>query len=307
MHTYYSLGFLILVFTLSACGGDSSPEPQTGEATPDPVSSATPTPTTAPTITSTPSPTGVPTVTPEPTSEPTAIPEIAGPGIYSVNYGQFSGVYALLDDNRFFGIHYVVNNTILAGHPRGELTDANSVTSRDTIAWANFIDDAEQLGVQEPNPNFGRTFIPGGVEVRIQGSFGTFSTTAIGQRPWSENSDLTLYDVPKPVAELSGTYSGELRTVGISEPRQTFTAFSLDDVGNYAVESGSCTYTGVITPLGATGLFETSATASGNDCSMVPTLSGILLPLEYSASNTELAFLLNNDEQTHTAVFVVSK
>ncbi len=199
----------------------------------------------------------------------------------------------------------LTNNTVLAGHPRGTLSENNSTNNRDSIAWANFIDDAQMLGAQEPNPNFGRTFTSEDtVGVTIEGSFGVFSTTAQGQRPWSADSTNTLYDNPIPLSDLAGDYQGILRTVGISEPQRSVSDFDLDNAGNFAVTVGSCDYSGVVTQIGATGLYTATASVSGNECMMPTVMTGILMPLSFEENIPEFTLMLNSDDEQNTAVFL---
>ncbi len=227
-------------------------------------------------------------------------------GIFDVNYGQFYGTYAFLKNGEFYGIHYV-GNGILAGHPRGTLPAGNAVNNRTAIAWANFIDDGARLGAQELNPSFGRTFNTGNVEVSISGGFGLFSTSSGNQKPWISGSSSTLYFDPIPLATLAGNYDGIMRSVGIEEPIQDVTGLRFDAFGNFSTTVSNCTYTGSISQYGTTGVYNASATASGSECTMATTLTGLLMPISYENEMPEIALMLNSGDEEYTAVFVVNK
>ena len=300
----YKLSLITLTLVVSACSGDDS-DP-TESPTPTSAPSATPSPTISPTPTATPSSTLTPTPSPTPSPSPTQAPPLFSEvGIFDVNYNLFRGVYAFLENGDFFGIHFVINNTPLAGHPRGTLSEGNTTNNRDSIAWANFIDDAQMLGVQEPNPNFGRTFTSDTmVDVTIQGSFGVFSTTGVGPRPWFSGSSNNLYDDPIPLDSLAGTYQGIMRTVGIGEPQQPVSDFTLDNAGNFLVTVSECDYSGLLTQVGATGLYSATATVSGNGCMMPSVLTGLLMPLSFEENVAEFTLMLNSDDEQNTAVFL---
>ena len=245
-----------------------------------------------------------------PTPAQSSVPEVgpvrpADVGIFYVDYGLFSGVYAFLENGDFYGIHFVANDSVLAGHPRGTLSEGNTTDTRDSIAWANFIDDAGQLGAQEPDPNFGRTFASAeAVDVTIQGSFGTFSTTGEGLRPWSPGSSNNLYDHPIALDSLAGSYEGLMRTVGIEEPLQPVSDFSLDNAGNFLVTVRNCEYAGALAQVGTTGLYSATASVSGDACSMPAALTGLLMPLSFADDMPEFTLMLNSDDEQNTAVFL---
>ncbi len=227
-------------------------------------------------------------------------------GIFDVNYGQFYGTYAFLENGEFYGIHYV-GSKILAGHPRGTLPVDNAVSNRTAIAWANFIDDGGMLGAQEANPSFGRTFNAGNVDVSISGGFGLFSTNSGNQKPWVSGSSSSLYFDPIPMTSLAGNYDGVMRSVGIDEPIQNVTGLTLDASGNFSAIVSNCTYTGLISQYGSTGVYDASATASGSECTMATTLTGLLMPISYENEMPEIALMLNSSDEEYTAVFVINK
>lgn len=227
-------------------------------------------------------------------------------GIFDVNYGQFYGTYAFLENGKFYGIHYVGSN-VLAGHPRGTLPADSADNNRTAIAWANFIDDGGRLGAQELNPSFGRTFNAGNVDVSISGGFGLFSTSSGNQKPWISGSSSTLYFDPIPLGTLAGSYDGVMRSVGIEEPIQDVTGLRLDASGNFSIIVSNCTYTGLISQYGSTGVYDASATVSGSECAMATTLTGLFMPISYENEMPEIALMLNSDDEEYTAVFVVNK
>ncbi len=261
-----------LMATVAACGGGSSA--------------------------SAPAPTPVPA--PPPASVGTA-------GVFYVNYaGQFNGVYTFLDDGNFYGVHFV-DGVGLAGHPHGLLSAANSVGAPQPISWANFIDDAGQVGAQEPAGKFGRTFDAAGLHVFIQGSMGSFSATATAQRPYGDGSSKTLYGDPIPMATLAGTYSGVLRTVGIDTREQPVAGLAIDAGGVVGVTVGACTFTGTLAPHGKTGIFDAPLQTSGSGCGLNAAMSGIVTPLSVIGGKPELAVQLDSADNAQTAVFVVTK
>ncbi len=226
-------------------------------------------------------------------------------GIYDVDYGQFQGTYAFLDNGSFYGIHFVRGE--LAGHPRGDLPEDNSTTNKSPIAWANFV-DYQQVGEQEPDAMFGRTGVTTDtVKVAIEGSFGEFTTTSGTQKQWNESEASTLYYDPIPMDILAGDYTGVLRTVGIEEPKQSVSNFSIDLSGNFYSEVNTCSYTGTATRYGNTGVMLLYATASGNECVMNTSLNGLLMPVYFVNDKPQIAVMLNSDDQEHTAVFLLQK
>lgn len=270
---------LVTTFTsLTACGGGGGG----GSSTSEPAAA----------VVTPPSAVGVP---------------IGTAGVFDVNYGQFKGVYTFLDDRSFYGIHLLLGGT-LAGHPHGPLSAANSVTALEPIGWANFIDDANKVGAQEPSGVFGRTFNPTSLNVSISGSMGTFKATASAQRTQFAGSTKTLYNDPIPLSVLAGSYQGLVRTAGINQPQQNVTGFTIGATGAYTVTVVDCTITGNLVQHGATGIFDTQAITSGANCKLNPALKGIVTPLSLPSNNLpQLAFQLNSADNAHTAVFIITK
>ena len=227
-------------------------------------------------------------------------------GIFDVNYGKFSGVYTLLDDGRFFGMHFV-GGGILAGHPHGPLSGTNSTTSRERIAWANFIDDAGQVGAQEPAGMFGRSFGASTLDVSITGSMGSFRATSTQQKAWGPSDTHTLYADAIPMAVIAGTYAGVVRSAGISVPQQVVGSLTIGADGALATTAAGCDFAGTITPHGSTGVFDAHVVASGTGCSFTGPLNGIVTPLSFIGSVPKLALQLDTDDNLQTAVFVVTK
>lgn len=242
-------------------------------------------------------------VTPLP---PVTVP-IGTAGVFELNYGQFHGIYTFLDDRSFYGIHLVGSGT-LAGHPHGLLSAANSVTTREPIGWANFIDDTNMVGAQETSGVFGRTFNPSSLDVSITGSMGTFRATATSQKTHFAGSTKTLYNDPIALSLLAGTYQGTVRTAGINQTQQNVIGLTINATGAYTVSVVDCTFTGNLAQHGATGIFDTQVKTSGANCKLNPTLNGIVTPLTLPSNNlAQLAFQLNSADNTHTAVFIVTK
>ncbi|MGX5203218.1 hypothetical protein [Aliikangiella sp. IMCC44632] len=226
-------------------------------------------------------------------------------GIYDVDYGQFQGTYAFLDNGDFYGVHYV--DAELAGHPRGNLPQDNSFENKTPIAWANFI-DYQQVGQQEPNAIFGKTgHTEGGLKVAIRGTFGEFVATTHGQRAWASGSEKSLYFDPALLSDISGDYTGILRTVGIQESITDVNSLTIDPAGNFSVTVNTCTYTGTLTQYADKGVYQAFATASGNECEMTSALAGLLMPSQITAERITLILMLNSSDQEDTAVFLVDQ
>jgi hypothetical protein len=235
------------------------------------------------------------------------IPLTVGEGIFDVNYGQFSGTYVFLENGDFYGVHYV-NGNELAGHPRGNLPENNSIKNTSPIAWANFIDDNLMHGAQEKGPSFGRTFFTlDKVDVAINGSMGSFATTSSSQKPWFSGSTSSLYFDPIPMTSLTGSYNGIMRSVGIQEPKQTVIDFIIDDAGNFSANASNCNYSGTLIQHGSTGVYDAFATATGNECTMPASLTGLMAPIAYGNDTPRVSLMLNSEDQEYTAVFVVTK
>jgi hypothetical protein len=240
---------------------------------------------------------------PAPAPTPPAAP---GTGIFAVNYGGFSGIYTFLDGNRFSGVHFVTGSG-LAGHPHAILSSTNSTTARDPIAWANFIDDANQVGAQETLGVFGRTFSGAGVTVSITGSMGGFAAIANRQMTYSDGSGKTLYDHPIALSVAAGGYTGYVRTAGISQPETTLTDMSITASGSFTATMPNCTYSGTLVQHGTTGIYDAQATASGSACTFSGTLSGIATPTAFNGSKASWALQLDTADNAQTAVFILDQ
>ncbi len=241
---------------------------------------------------------------PPPAPAPTPSAPLGTAGIFNVNYGQFSGVYTILDNRQFSGVH-LVSGVGLAGHPHGMLSAANSVSARDPIAWANFIDDLHQYGTQEPAGVFGRTFSSTALDVSITGSMGSFAATVTEQAGYGDGSGRTLYGDPIALSAAAGTYAGYMRSVGLSQSRQPVGGLTLDATGHWSVSVGSCTFTGTLVQHGATGVYDAQAATSGAGCAFVPTLSGLMTPMAWNAGKPQWALQLDSADDAQTAVFIV--
>ncbi|SMC26216.1 hypothetical protein SAMN02745857_02427 [Andreprevotia lacus DSM 23236] len=226
-------------------------------------------------------------------------------GIYDVRYGQFSGVYTLLDDGHFSGVHFIAGR--LVGHPHGQLSTANSVDHLEPIAWANFIDDYAQVGAQETNPSFGRSFDATELKVTIKGGFGTFSTSQQEQKTYAMDDNRSLYAQAAPLATLAGNYSGYLRTVGIGKPAEDFKSFQLGSDGHFTVQAVDCSFDGQLTPYKNTGVFEVKVNTAGTQCKLAGQLAGLVTPLQIQASGTRLAVQLDDASNAQTAVFILAR
>lgn len=260
---------------LSACGGggDESPAPAAPPA---------------------PAPAPVPT----PTAGVTA-------GIFAVNYGQFSGVYTFLDGDRFSGVHFV-SGFGLVGHPHATLAPTNSIFARDSISWANFVDDQSELGAQESRGVFGRSFDGAGVDVSITGSMGSFSARATGQLLYGDGSGKTLYDNPIALSIAARNYIGYVRTVGIGQTRQALTRATIAASGQIDLAVSDCAYAGTLTQHGSTGVYDAQVNASGAGCRFSGALTGILTPLGFDGTLPDWALELDTVDNVQTAVFILS-
>ncbi len=250
-------------------------------------------------------PAPAPPPAPVPVPSPPAAP-LGTAGIFNVNYGQFYGVYTFLDNRQFSGVHFV-SGGILAGHPHGMLGASNSTSNRDSIAWANFIDDTHQWGAQEPTGLFGRTFTDTALSVSISGSMGAFTATATAQAGWGDGSGKTLYGDPIALADAAGTYAGILRTVGLEQVQQNASGVSLDATGHWSATVALCTFTGTLVQHGSTGVYDAQAVTSGSNCGFAPTLAGLMTPLAWNAGKPQWALQLDSDDNTQTAVFILTK
>ena len=246
-----------------------------------------------------------PSAPPEP-SEPTPAASVAPQpvgtaGVYDVDFGAFTGVYTLLDDGRFYGLHFVGEG--LAGHPFGQLSDGDTALTPEPIAWANFIDDARKVGAMETEGVFGRRFTDTEVKFVISGSMGRFAEGAEGQRPWYPGSAESLYN--DPIDSVAGDYSGFARSAGLDLTMEDVTGLAIDDSGHFSVSALGCEIEGDLTRHGDTGIFDVTAQASG--CALQPELDGIVAPLSVVDGVPQLAFELNTLDTTQSAVFIVSR
>lgn len=238
----------------------------------------------------------------EPAPAASVAPQPVGTaGIYDVDFGPFTGVYTLLDDGRFYGLHFVGEG--LAGHPFGQLSESDTALAPEPIAWANFIDDSRKVGEMEQEGLFGRRFTDSEVKFTISGSMGRFADGADGQRPWYPGSAESLYN--DPIDVIAGTYSGFVRSAGLSLPMEDVTGLVVDESGHFTVSALTCEIEGDLAPHGDTGVFDVVAEAIG--CGLQSNLDGIVSPLSVVDGVPRLAFQLNTADATQSAVFVVSR
>jgi hypothetical protein len=244
----------------------------------------------APTEPSTPAPAA--SVAPQP---------VGAAGVYDADFGAFTGVYTLLDDGRFYGLHFVGEG--LAGHPFGQLSEGDTALTPEPIAWANFIDDARKVGTMETEGVFGRRFSDADVKFVISGSMGRFADGAESQRPWYPGSAESLYN--DPIDTVAGDYSGFVRSAGLELTMEDVTGLVIDDSGHFTVSALTCQIEGDLTQHGDTGVFDVVAEASG--CDLQPGLEGIVVPISVIDGVPTLAFQLNTADATQSAVFIVSR
>jgi hypothetical protein len=252
---------------------------------------------------------GSPAANPPP-SPPAPVPAPTAPlgtaGIFAVSYGQFTGVYTLLDNRQFSGVHFVTG-AVLAGHPHGLLSATNTFSTPDPIAWANFIDDANQYGAQEPAGVFGRTFTSTALKLSITGSMGSFTAATTEQAGYGDGTGKTLYGDPIALSVAAGTYAGVMRSVGLGQPQQAVDGFTLDASGHWSATVASCTFAGTLVQHGTTGVYDAQAATSGSGCGFVPTLVGLVTPLAWHGGKPQWAVQLDSADNTQTAVFIVTK
>jgi hypothetical protein len=226
-------------------------------------------------------------------------------GVFDVNYGQFSGIYTMLDNGQFYGMHFV-SGSVLAGHPRGMLSAANSVASPETIAWANFIDDRAQVGVEEGG-TFGRSLSGGVLSVAIHGSMGDFGTSTDKQKTYNATSTQTLYFDALPLSTLAGNYSGLLRTANFNRPKASVGDFAITANGAFSASGADCSFAGTMVQHGTTGIFDAQGQTSGANCTWIGALKGIVTPISVNNGLPTLGFQLSSVDNIHSAVFIVSK
>jgi hypothetical protein len=222
-------------------------------------------------------------------------------GVYDVDFGAFTGIYTLLDDGRFYGLHFVGEG--LAGHPFGQLSDGDTALTPEPIAWANFIDDARTVGAMETAGVFGRRFTDAEVKFVISGSMGRFADGAESQRPWYPGSAESLYN--DPIDSMVGAYSGFVRSAGLELTMEDVSGLVIDDTGHFTVSALTCEFEGDLAQYGATGVFTARVTASG--CDLQSNLEGIVVPLSIVDGVPQLAFELNTVDARQSVVFIVSR
>ena len=245
------------------------------------------------------SPTAAPS---EPAPAASVAPQPVGTaGIYDVDFGPFTGIYTLLDDGRFYGLHFVGEG--LAGHPFGQLSDGDTALTPEPIAWANFIDDARKVGAMETKGVFGRRFTDSEVKFVISGSMGRFADGAESQRPWYPGSAESLY--LDPIDSIAGSYAGFVRSAGLDLTMEDVTGLVIDDAGHFTVSALTCEIEGDLTQHGDTGVFDVVATAGG--CDLQSDIEGIVVPLSVVDGVPQLAFELNTVDATQSVVFIVSR
>lgn len=237
---------------------------------------------------------------------PDPITPIGTAGVFDVSYGQFTGVYTFLENGDFYGMHFVSGST-LAGHPHGALTANNSTSALEAISWANFIDDMNQVGAQESDGRFGRTFSPTTVSLSISGSMGSFTSSSSKQKTYSASDSKSLYKDPLAMSVMAGTYAGMMRTVGANLPKQNVTDFVIDSSGNFTVTAVGCKFAGKLVQHGVTGIFDVQADLSGSNCHLKTPMKGIITPLSVSNNLPQLGVQLDSVDNSHTAVFIVTK
>ncbi|MGZ3183607.1 MAG: hypothetical protein ACXU8N_14315 [Telluria sp.] len=228
-------------------------------------------------------------------------------GIYDVNYSSFRGLYTLLDDGRFSGIHYAGDFDIL-GHPHAQLNADNSLARPQDIPWANFQDTSYgTIGHQETNTAFGRELQGDLLQFYIRGSMGGYTAASDMQRPWGDGSSHTLYFDPLPLTVLAGTYSGRSRAVGINMIGQDISDFVIAADGSFSVTSGACRLAGTLRQYKNTGVYDANAVASGAGCGFTAPLSGLLTPISYDGHVPRLGLQLDTPDNQQSTVYVVRR
>lgn len=230
---------------------------------------------------------------PGPTQPPGTTP-VGTEGVYDVDFGQFTGVYVIVNDE-FWGLHFL--GETLAGHPHGALSTDNTALEREPIGWANFVDDGRRVGTMEAAGTLGRTFTEGDVTIAITGSMGSFSAKATQQKAYADGSP--IFGTERAV---DGEYTGIMRTVGIDHKQEDVTVFSITGDALEA-EAVGCSFSGTLAQYGSSGIFTTTVQASGADCALQPTLTGIVVPLD----DDTIALELDTADAAQSAVFIVSR
>lgn len=240
------------------------------------------------------------TSTPPVEPPPAELLPLGTSGVYDLDFGQFTGVYTLLENGEFYGLHFVGEG--LAGHPHGTLGAGNTRDTPEPIAWANFIDDAKKVGAQEAAGTLGRSFDEKGLVVAISGSMGDFAARATEQKRWMPNTTASIFGTP--LDSLAGDYTGYLRTAGIDQPMSDVDV-AIDDDGAFEVTASGCDFAGMLTQHASTGVFDAVVTTAGTSCAFTAQLSGIAVPLAVDGSAVRLAIQLDTDDDAQSAVFIV--
>ncbi len=256
---------------------------------------------------------GGPASTPAPAQQTAAVgPEaikipIGTAGIYEVNYGNFQGIYTFLEDGRFSGIHYVLNNLngkTLLGHPYATLNATNSVEFPDDITWANFV-SAEQ-GEFDSRAKFSRVFGSTVLKVEIGGSLvGHLRASTDHQLSYFYGSPKSLYLDAIPLAAMAGNYHGYVRTVGNATPKGELDDFTIEADGRFHANGSGCRFDGNLVQYRNKGVYTVRASVGG--CQLQAALSGLVTPLSYDQGKLELAIALDSDDRAHSAVLIVEK
>ena len=162
MKSIHTVAALMALTALQACGGGGG-NSQTTEA---PLASA-PAPAPAPAPVPAPAPRALRLRLPCRACPGTcAGASLSEKGIFNVNFGNsVTGTYTFLDDGRMVGLDFYLGS--LAGEPWATLPASNSLQSLNTVSWADFIDDASQVGTQTSSGSFGRNFSGNGVSITI--------------------------------------------------------------------------------------------------------------------------------------------
>lgn len=227
-------------------------------------------------------------------------------GIYDVNFGGFLGVYTLLDDGRFSGIHYV-NNFSIVGSPHSNLAVAITSDTILPITWSNFAAGGG-MGLFERGSRIFRSVNNGTLTFELSSNdLGTFTAEAKRQKFHDTTSSKTLYFDPIPMPALAGNYNGEGRTVGFQETVQQVNDFLLDSSGNFTLTYGKCGFQGRFVQHGATGVFNVLASSSGGGCQFIGLLNGIVTPISFSENKPRLGLQLTTTTLSHSAVFMLLK
>ena len=228
-------------------------------------------------------------------------------GIYDVDYGSFQGVYTLLEDGRFSGIHYF-QDLDPVGQPFTDLLPGEVSSLVRKTHWANF-GAGNGLGVMESGVHFNRSLDSSGVlHVDISSrDIGFHEASAKAQKTYARGSSQTLYFDPIPMSVLAGIYRGRSRSAGLSTPTVDLEDFSLSAQGVFAVSAGGCAYSGQLSQVGKTGVFNVAALAKGSACKVNSGLSGIVTPLSLVDGKASLGLQLVNEDSSQSMVFVLQK